>query len=63
METRFLFSGKRYRFFLINRFKYEGKLITQDDDCILMFDDAQQQKILILINALSNVEFLEEEVP
>ena len=53
-----LIVGNRYRFFLTNRFKYEGELLSKDEQFLTIFDEQSRQKVIMPIMGVVNIEVL-----
>jgi hypothetical protein len=51
-------KGKSYRIFLTNRFKYEGKLLDQDENVIKLLDTMSGGEVILAVSGIVNVEVL-----
>jgi len=57
MET--LTIGKNYKVFMTNHFKYEGKLLAQDDRFIKILDEKTGKEMVLPLLGMMNIEVTE----
>lgn len=51
--------GKKYKVFMANHYKFEGKLLAQDDRFIKILDDKTGKEMVLPLLGLMNIEVTE----